>query len=110
MDRELQRKHSSLREVLLKSETKAEKAIRERLAKKGISYIRKKGFLKDGFYCVVDFYLPRPFKVCIDIDAEEDSAKEAYINSRGLRLVRLTAEEAMGFNPAHKKLASIVGL
>ena len=108
MDRELQRKHSKLREVLLKSETRAQITVRKWLAKQGIFYIRKKGFLKDGFHCIVDFYLPSPLKICIDIDAKRNAAKEAYIKSRGFHLLRLTTEEAMLFKSNQKTLASVV--
>ncbi len=64
-----------------------------------IKFIFQKAFIKGDYYCIVDFYLPRPYKLCIEVDGgyhfsdemrKKDAAKNAYLKSRNLKVLRLS--------------------
>ena len=71
--------------------TPAEFEFKKILDKHGIKYIFQKAFLKD-YYCIVDFYLPKPYGICIEIDGSihdtirqrtKDYWRDKYLASRG---------------------------
>lgn len=83
--------------------TSAEIEMQKILKRAGIKFL----FQKDFIYYIVDFYLPKPKKICIEIDGgyhltEEqiryDNKKDAWLESRGYRVVRFTNEQVFN-NP-----------
>lgn len=83
--------------------TRHEWIIRELLDSVGYKYIFQKGFLDAGKIMIVDFYLPKPRKIVIEIDGTshvgtkdriKDAVRDAYFQERGIRVVRMTNEEA----------------
>ena len=67
--------------------TKHEWIIRELLDSVGYKYIFQKGFLDAGKIMIVDFYLPKPRKIVIEIDGTshagtkdkiKDAVRDAY--------------------------------
>lgn len=89
---------------LKKNPTKSEVVFKEKLDKLKIRYMFQKGFCKGDFSCIVDFYLPKPFKICIEIDGGyhldekqkwRDHFKNKYLKeTRGFKVLRLTNKEA----------------
>lgn len=80
--------------------TPAEQEFKRLLDQQGIKYIFQKAFLKD-YYCIVDFYLPKPYKICIEIDGsihdtdeqmKKDYWRDKYLQSRGFRVIRIRNE------------------
>lgn len=83
--------------------TYSEIVFMSKLDKIGVKYIFQKGFIKGDFYCIVDFYLPKPFMLCIEIDGEyhnskeqktKDFYKEKYLKSRNFSVLRITNYDA----------------
>jgi len=83
--------------------TKHEWIVRELLDSMGCKYIFQKGFLDAGKIMIVDFYLPKPRKIVIEIDGSshigkedmvKDAVRDAYFQERGFRVVRMTNQEA----------------
>lgn len=60
--------------------TKSETRIMELLSEAGIRYIFKKGFFNETNPVVVDFYLPKPNRVCILVD--KNNSNDVFLNSR----------------------------
>ena len=82
--------------------TPAETIFAQKLEAIGVRYISQKGFIAGDYFCIVDFYLPRPIKVCVEIDGgyhntenqrNRDARKDAYLRGRGFRVIRLTNRE-----------------
>src|ERR1700752_2662790 len=76
---------------LIKKATKSELIFKDRLKKAGIRFIFQKGFIAKNYHCIVDFYLPKPYKICIEIDGgyhdteqqkKKDYSKDLYLKSR----------------------------
>lgn len=89
--------------------TSSELYIQSLLSKLPYKFIPEKGFIKGDYYCFVDFYLPKPLKVCLEIDGgyhnttkqqARDKRKTKYLESRGFRVIRLTNEQALGLTPS----------
>ena len=87
--------------------TPAEKIFKDRLDSLGVRYFFQKGFIKGDFYCIVDFYIPKPHKICIEIDGgyhntpeqkRKDWAKDKYLTSRKTRVVRIKNEDVETFD------------
>ena len=80
--------------------TKAELIVYNHLIKKNVKFIFQKGFISGWNYVIVDFYLPKPKKICIEIDGEyhnsheqarRDWNKDDYLeNYRGFKVYRFT--------------------
>jgi very-short-patch-repair endonuclease len=94
---------SKNRGVLLKKQTKAEVDFAAILDKHGIKYIPQKGFIsKMNTFCLVDFYLPKPFKLAVEVDGgyhetkeqmEKDRVRDALLSSRGISVMRIKNEQ-----------------
>lgn len=92
--------------------TKAEIHIDLLLRQWGIRYISQKGFFTAGGHIIVDFYLPKPRKVVIELDGPihdyqkgYDRRRDDYLtNVRGFRVIRITNKHALGLD-AHGLLA-----
>lgn len=63
-----------------------------------VKYIFQKGFISGNAYVIVDFYLPKPYKICIEVDGEyhlskqqiqKDKWKDNYLKNRGFKVVRI---------------------
>lgn len=77
--------------------TLAELKFQSKLDALGIRYIFQKGFIQGNGYYIVDFYIPKPYKIVIEIDGsshddreEYDKRKNAYLKKRGFWVVRIT--------------------
>ena len=82
---------------LKKKQTKYEAYFELLLKKHKIHYISQKGFIKGNNFCIADFYLPKPYKIVIELDGEyhrsikqikRDKVKDRYYRSRGFNVVR----------------------
>ena len=90
---------------LRKRPTEAELIFESKLKQLHICFMSQKGFIKDPGFYIVDFYLPRPRKLCIEIDGayhkldeqlKRDKQKDDYlIKERNFKVLRLTNEEAI---------------
>lgn len=68
----------------------------------------QKGFYKGEFHCIVDFYLPKPLKTCIEIDGGyhdtpkqkyKDYWKDKYLTEvRGFKVIRIKNEDVKNFD------------
>lgn len=76
---------------LRKNATRSELAFKQRLEEAGVISIFQKAFIQGNYYCIVDFYLPRPNRICIEIDGgyhneplqqRRDARKDAYLTAR----------------------------
>lgn len=95
--------------------TESELYIESLLSKLPYKFIPEKGFIQGDYYCFVDFYLPKPMKVCLEVDGgyhntpeqkARDRRKDSYLESRGFRVIRITNEEALSLNT--KSLAELI--
>jgi very-short-patch-repair endonuclease len=78
--------------------TVAELQIKKILDHLKVKYIFQKGFISGNAYVIVDFYLPKPYKICIEVDGEyhsygqqvqKDKWKDNYLKDRGFKVVRI---------------------
>ena len=83
---------------LRKNPTPSEIIVRDKLTELGVDFIFQKGFYKGDYHCIVDFYLPKPLKICIEIDGlihetenqnARDIRKSAYLIARGFKVIRI---------------------
>ena len=84
---------------LLKNQTNSELFFQGILDGFAIKYLPQKGFIAGSGFYIVDFYLPKPFKICIEIDGEihntvqckgKDMRKDAYLTKeREFKVVRI---------------------
>jgi very-short-patch-repair endonuclease len=89
---------------LKRTMTPSERIFEEKLKKLGYDYKPQKGFIARGYFCIVDFYIPRPYRLCIEIDGGyhntwkqrvKDSDKDYYLTAtRKFKVLRLTNEQA----------------
>ena len=103
--REKQKTLFSRIKQLKENATEAELIFKGKLDALGIYYIFQKGFIEGDNYCIVDFYLPRPHRLCIEIDGgyhEEksqkirDMSRNRYLTwHRKFHVLHLTNEEAL---------------
>jgi len=105
------------RSELLARRTAAEIAFADRLRSAGVRFIEQKGFFAGDYYCICDFYIPRPARTVVEIDggyhsdpkqAARDRRKDAYLRSRGFKVVRVRNEQVSDFDltPLLKRQAS----
>jgi len=93
------------REDLRRRPTKAESLVRAALDGMGVRYIFQKGYLCNGYGVrIVDFYLPKPMRVALEIDGdshqgqkEQDRFREWQIrtasSAKKIRFVRISDRE-----------------
>lgn len=98
--RTFQERAKSLYERRPESEILFEK----RLIELGIRFMPQKAFIAGDYYCIVDFYLPKPDRVIIEIDGgyhgtpeqiARDKRKDEYLVSRKFRVVRVKNEDVL---------------
>lgn len=102
--RDRQSKNHIYSNKLKANPTKSEVIFARKLEDLGIKYMFQKGFVKGDFSCIVDFYLPKPHKMCIEIDGGyhttekqkyRDAFKDRYLKcSRKFKVLRLANEVA----------------
>jgi len=94
------------KKILKQRATPSETIFRKRLDDAGIHYQFQKGFISGKFYCFVDFYLPSPKKICIEIDGgyhntpeqqKKDFAKDQYLKGRKFKVIRIKNEDVSKF-------------
>ena len=74
----------------------------------GVEYIFQKGFIKGDAFVIVDFYIKKS-KTCLEVDGEYhqtakqmdyDRWKDAYLNSRGFKVIRIKNRDVKSFVPS----------
>ena len=84
--------------------TKAVAKVAEQLKSAGIKAIREKGFMAGhSTFVLVDLYLPKPYKLCVEVDGgyhstrlDKDAAKDKYLTEvRNLRVLRLSNDQVL---------------
>jgi very-short-patch-repair endonuclease len=90
------------RALLKEGATKSEKRFMRLLDSLSISYIFQKGFIKEPGFYIVDFYLPSPLRICVEIDGQihdrpeiksRDCRKDFYLTKiRGFHVKRIKNE------------------
>jgi len=112
-----QRKFSMYQAKARKNPTPSESLVKDSLDRLGIKYVFQKGFLRWKTLRLVDFYLPFPAMVCLEVDggyheqqADYDRYREGQIKNQRvgiLTFVRITNEWVMSqknLDEALKKL------
>lgn len=98
-------RHLAIRKTQLKIRaTKAERDLYNKLVKWGYHVQFQKGFLAGGVVYIADFYLPRPYRLVIEVDGPshftkegiiKDAKRDSYFRSRGFRVLHITNEQAL---------------
>ena len=98
----------SRQESLKINATNSEITFKNKLDLLGIRYLFQKGFISGNGYYFVDFYLPKPYKVCVEIDGGyhntieqkyKDSKKDRYlIEERNFKVLRIKNEDVEKFD------------
>lgn len=96
------RRNSYFKKQLIRNATYFEHVAKRKLKEAGIRFLFQKGFYclegqYKGFHCIVDFYLPKPNKIVIEIDGEyhkmqfgKDRYRDNYLTFvRGFRVIRI---------------------
>lgn len=82
--------------------TKHELRVKDLLSQRGTYYIFQKGFVKGGVCYIADFYIPKPWRLVIEVDGpshfteaglEKDRIRDAYFVWRGFRVLHVTNDE-----------------
>jgi very-short-patch-repair endonuclease len=92
---------------LKKRPTISEIIFKNRLDSAGIKYMFQKGFIEGNNFCIADFYIPKPYKIVIEIDGEyhnnsnqikRDLNKDRYYKERGFKIIRIKNNEVSTYN------------
>lgn len=93
---------------LRENPTPSEVIFLNRLKEARINFIFQKGFIEGNYYCIVDFYLPRPNKIVVEIDGGyhndalqvfKDNNRDRYLKEyRGFEVVRIKNEDVETFD------------
>jgi len=96
------------RNQLIKRATKAELHIKQLLEQINEDFCFQKGFFNQSTHYIVDFYIKRRKKLCLEIDGGYhlnpsqiiyDKKRDDFLTqSRGFRVKRITNEEAFKMN------------
>lgn len=88
--------------------TQSELLFKQRLEKRNIKFIFQKCFINKDYYCIVDFYLPKPNKIAIEIDGKyhnthtqiyKDNYKDKYLTEiRDFKVIRIKNEDVLTFD------------
>lgn len=84
--------------------TASELRVKSLLKGAGIRFMFQKGFCNHHSHFIVDFYFPRPRRLCLEIDGpihdtkrqhDYDLVRDAFLrNEKGFRVIRLLNREA----------------
>lgn len=90
--------------MLLRNQTKYELRVADLLKEAGVRFIPQKGFFNQATHYIVDFYLPKNKKLCLEIDGSHHfqgsqldyDRKRSYFleKSRGFRVLRISNDVA----------------
>lgn len=99
-----QQEDNKYRSYLRNNPSKEECIVKRKLDQLKVKYIFQKGFYNGNKHCIVNFYLPKPLRVCIEIygDNQEklkSKGNDKYLIRRGLKPVRLNSNNVNEFNP-----------
>jgi very-short-patch-repair endonuclease len=103
---------SQRKNELLAKQTPGEYRIEQLLLAIKIRYIAQKGFLTHSSFVIVDFYLPKPYRLCIEIDGVHhsnpeqsayDEIRTQYLRSRKMRVLRLSNAITKNLTPQQLK-------
>ena len=90
--------------LLRDNKTQYELSFEKILIDNNIKFIAQKGFFNNNSFYIVDYYIPRPYKIIIEIDGEyhedrirEDRERDRYFKSRGFRVVRILNKDVKDF-------------
>lgn len=88
--------------------TFSELLFKQRLEELGVNFIFQKCFIAADYYCIVDFYLPKPYKIVFEIDGDyhdtmeqkiKDARKDYYLTKvRKFKVVRIKNKDVGTFN------------
>lgn len=83
--------------------TKYELIFKNFLIEIGVDFIFQKAFIAKDYYCIVDFYIPKPYKIVIEIDGEyhnnnsqilKDKKRDDYLTRvRGFSVIRIKNQD-----------------
>jgi len=100
-----QARNDKFRKILISRPTKAELAFKDILDELKLRYLFQKGFFAGNYHCIVDFYLPAPYKICIEVDGEyhlnsevarKDMMKNYYLEKfRGFKVLRFKNNDVL---------------
>lgn len=100
--KEKQKTLYSRKTKLCNNATESEILFKKKLSLLGIKFIFQKAFIAGNGYYIVDFYLPKPYKICIEIDGgyhntpeqkRKDYGKNMYLKNRGFSVIRIKNED-----------------
>ncbi len=102
------------RGVQLAKQTEAEKHIQGLLVSLGVQFHAQKGFFTPHSHFIVDFYLPKHRKLCLEIDGgyhahqvAYDKARDLFLTKeRGFRVKRVANSDALAMDK--ESLASLI--
>lgn len=96
------------RKELIQRITLAELHVVKLLEENKLKFIFQKGFISGKNFCIVDFYLPKPYRICIEIDGSyhslpkqqvRDKNKDFYLQKqRGFKVIHITNEAVLNMN------------
>lgn len=98
--KELQRRNKIFVNGLKSKPTKAEKILQKWFNENGVHHVFQKGFLLP-FHRIVDFYIPRPHYLIIEVDGgvheklilKDNYKDESFSRFRGMQTIRIKNEE-----------------
>jgi very-short-patch-repair endonuclease len=100
-----------------KRPTGSELRVKSLLESMGIRFMFQKGFCNHHTHFIVDFYFPRPRRLCLEIDGpihdtksqhDYDLVRDTFLrNERGVRVIRLLNCEADRITS--KELETLIG-
>ncbi len=98
-----QRLLAAYRKELISRPTEGEILAMQMLNLLGIKYHFQKGFFSYNKFYIIDFYIPKLRKLCLEIDGlchecndKYDLARDSFLRKvRGFRVVRITNDEIM---------------
>lgn len=99
-----QSRGSKFQRELRSRKTPSELHIENLLQKLNIRYQDQKVFYADEMLVLADFYLPKPYKIVIEVDGEyhenpkqkwRDYYKDRYYEKRGFSVLRITNQIAL---------------
>ena len=82
--------------------TRYEKIFSNKLSKLGVKFKTQKAFIRGNGFYFADFYLPRPYMICIEIDGgyhsepeqvAYDKRRDDYLRRRYIKVIRIKNED-----------------
>lgn len=96
---------SKFRRSNKKKFTLHENYCKDKLEESSLYAIPQKGFFVGKSFRIVDFYMPKPFRIAIEVDGEyhnkqkyKDYMNDCYLNERGIGVLRIKNENLKEFD------------